>query len=99
VLLDYLEQANRLRRQPEWYNALTHNCTTAIRGHVRPYTHGPWSWKILLNGYLDEFIYEWGEVDRSLSLEALRARSRINERARAADRDPAFSRRIREGLP
>jgi hypothetical protein len=38
-------------------------------------------------------------VDRSLSLEALRARSRINERARAADRDPAFSRRIREGLP
>jgi hypothetical protein len=99
VLIDYLEQANRLSRQPEWYNALTHNCTTAIRGHVQPYTRGPWSWKILLNGYLDEFIYERRAVDRSLPLEALRARSRINERARAADRDPEFSRRIREGLP
>jgi hypothetical protein len=99
VLLDYLKQVNRLSQQPQWYNALTHNCTTAIRGHVQPYTRGWWSWKILLNGYLEELIYDRGVVDRSLPLDALRARSRINERAQAADRDPEFSKRIRQGLP
>lgn len=35
VLLDYLEEANRLAASPRWYNALTHNCTTMIRHHVK----------------------------------------------------------------
>jgi hypothetical protein len=99
VLLDYLKQVNELSEEPQWYNALTQNCTTAIRGHVQPYTRGWWSWKILLNGYLDELIYERGVVDRSLPLDELRAQSRINERAQAADGDPEFSKLIRAGLP
>jgi hypothetical protein len=99
VLLDYLKEVNRLSREPEWYNALTHNCTTAIRGHVQAYGHGQWSWKILLNGYLEELLYERASVAQHLPLAELRARSRVNERARAADGDPAFSKRIREGLP
>ncbi len=99
VLLDYLKEVNRLSREPEWYNALTHNCTTAIRGHVQPYGHGRWSWKILLNGYLEELLYERAAVAQNLPLAELRARSRINERARVADGDPAFSNRIRAGLP
>ena len=36
MFLEYLRHVNRLRDRPEWYNALTHNCTTAIRGHVQP---------------------------------------------------------------
>ena len=35
VLLDYLKEVNRLDSQPEWYNALVHNCTTTIRHHAR----------------------------------------------------------------
>jgi hypothetical protein len=31
ILLDYLTTINRLRDHPEWYNALTQNCTTAVR--------------------------------------------------------------------
>ena len=38
VFLDYFTYINHLKEQPEWYNALTHNCTTAIRGHVVPHT-------------------------------------------------------------
>ena len=30
IFLEYLERANSLHAQPEWYNALTNNCTTNI---------------------------------------------------------------------
>jgi hypothetical protein len=101
VFLDYLKFVNHLNEQPEWYNALTHNCTTAIRGHVVPYTMvRSWpSWKLLVNGYLDGRLYEIGAVDQSLPFADLKARSRINERAQAADTAPDFSKQIREGLP
>jgi hypothetical protein len=100
ILLDYLAEVNRLAEQPRWYNALTHNCTTVIRHHVQNVSPGrPWDWRILANGYLDTLAYERGTIDTSLPLPELRARSEITARARAADRDPAFSQRIREGLP
>ena len=31
LLLRYLQEINQLREHPEWYNALTDNCTTAIQ--------------------------------------------------------------------
>jgi hypothetical protein len=100
VFLDYLKAINRLNQHPEWYNALTTNCTTSIRGHAIPYAKRPWpSWKLILNGHVDEMAYGNGALDQSLPFAELKARSLINERARAADKDPAFSKRIREGLP
>ena len=100
VLLDYLKTVNNLGEQPQWYNALTHNCTTAVRGHMVPYVKDAvWSWKILLNGKLDELLYAIGAVRHDLPLAELRARGHVNDRARAAERDPDFSRRIREGMP
>jgi len=100
VLLDYVREIDRLAETPRWYNAATHNCTTTIRWHVRQVAStNPWSWKLLLNGHLDELAYERGTIDTSLPLAELRSRSDITALARAADGDPAFSRRIREGLP
>jgi Domain of unknown function (DUF4105) len=100
VLLDYLKTVNNLGERPQWYNALTHNCTTAVRGHMVPYVKDAvWSWKILLNGKLDELLYAIGAVRQDLPLAELRARGHVNDRARAAERDPDFSRRIREGMP
>ncbi len=99
VLLDYFDQANHLKDHAEWYNALTSNCTTNIRGNARPYVVSPWDWRILLNGYIDELAYENRRLDQSLPFTELKARSHINQRAQAADKDPAFSKRIREGLP
>jgi hypothetical protein len=100
VLLDYLAQVNRLRDRPQWYNALTSNCTTNIRGHTRPYARNAhFDWRILLNGWIDELAYERRSLAQDLPFAELKTRSRINEKARAADADPAFSARIREGLP
>jgi hypothetical protein len=100
VFLDYIKAVNSLRSRPEWYNALTSNCTSNIRGHTRPYARkSVWSWKLIINGYLDELIYDNGAVNRDLPLAELKQRSLVNERAKAADKDPDFSQRIRAGLP
>jgi hypothetical protein len=100
VLLDYLEEINRLAERPRWYNAATHNCTTTIRHHVQQVAPGnPWNWRILVNGSIDELGYMRGTITNSIPFAELRQRSEITERAKAAERDPGFSRRIREGLP
>jgi hypothetical protein len=100
VFFDYLKAMNSLRSRPEWYNALTDNCTTTIRGHTYPYAGNKrWDWRFLLNGHLSELIYERGAVDRSLPLVELNSRSLINAKAEAAGDGEDFSRRIREGVP
>lgn len=98
--LSYLEYVNWLHDHPVWYNALTHNCTTAILGHAQPGTGRKWlDWRLILNGYLDELAYEQGAFDQSLPFSALKAKSNINSKAKAIGDDPAFSRKIRDGLP
>jgi hypothetical protein len=100
LLLRYLEEVNQLRSRPQWYNALTDNCTTAIQRLARSGERRSWwSWKLFANGYLDELAYDIGAIDRSLPFPVLQAKSHVNERAKAANDDPRFSIRIREGLP
>jgi hypothetical protein len=100
VLLDYVAEMNRLAERPRWYNALTHNCTTAIRQHVKQVSPGrPWNWRILVNGRIDELGYQRGTIDTSLPFEELRRRSQIVEAAQEAGAAPDFSSRIRHGLP
>jgi len=99
LLVDYLEEVNRLAVEPRWYNALTHNCTTTIRRHSQHVAPGgALDWRIFVNGKLDELGYERGNLDTSISFEELRRRSTITERAKAADQDPDFSRLIRIGM-
>ncbi len=98
--LEYVKSLNDLRQNPRWYNAVTTNCTTAIRSQHPGNERMPWDWRILLNGKADELLYEQGAIAADgLSFAELKQRSLINERARAADKDPDFSKRIREGLP
>jgi hypothetical protein len=99
VLLDYLKSVNQLNERPEWYNALTENCTTAIRGHTAKFAHGKLSWKMIVNGYLDTLLYERKVIDTNMPFEQLKARSQISEKALKADNSNDFSIIIREGLP
>lgn len=98
--LEYVQTLNELHSRPRWYNAVTTNCTTAIRTQRPANERMPWDWRILLNGKGDELLYEHHLIATAgLSLHELKERSHINDRARAADHDPEFSQRIREGLP
>jgi len=98
--LEYIRSMNALREHPRWYNAITANCTTAIRSQRPLEARTAWDWRILLNGQVDEMFYERGLLEtEGLSFQALRQRALINKAAMEADQDPEFSRRIRSGLP
>jgi hypothetical protein len=100
VFLHYLDTVNSLYRQPEWYNALTANCTTSIRQHTLPYNpEGKFDWRMIVNGYLDEMIYQRGVVDTSMPFAEFKRRSFINPKAVTAPQDHVFSRYIRQSLP
>jgi hypothetical protein len=100
LFLEYVRKINALRERPEFYNTLITNCTSNIWLHARVNPgHLPYSWQVLLSGYLPEYLYRNGKLDGSLPFADLQRRSLINAAALAADRAPDFSERIRAGLP
>ena len=105
--LEYIDRINELHAQPEWYNAITQNCTTSLF-EQRKATAGAvpalsmWNWQVLANGKLDELGYKMGAmVTEGLPLEELKKRAFINPAARTITTldDPDFSQRIRAGRP
>lgn len=97
--LEYVRTVNELHETPRWYNAITNNCTTAIRHQRTASERVPWDYRMLVNGLADELLYERGAIDTSLPFEELKRISRINDRAKQADGAADFSKKIREGLP
>jgi Domain of unknown function (DUF4105) len=94
--LEYLRKINALKEHAEWYNSLTTNCTSNIWLHSRVNPgHLPYSWKILISGYVPEYLYENGRLDTSVPFEELQRRGHVNDRAHAADQAADFSQRIR----
>jgi len=100
LLVNYLQAADELAKEPRWYNALSQNCTTTIRVHVLQIGIAqPWDYRILVNGKLPEMFYERKSINTVLPLEEMLAQSDVTQRAKAAAGAPDFSAQIREGLP
>ena len=97
--LEYVRTVNELHETPRWYNAVTNNCTTAIRHQRASDKRPPWDWRMLVNGFGDELLYERKGIDTSMPFPDLKKISRINDRAKAANEHLDFSEKIREGLP
>jgi hypothetical protein len=102
IFLTYIGYLNQLKGRPEWYNALTRNCTTTLDKQIaaevsRPQ---PWSYQFLLNCSLDELLYNRGRLARDdLAFEQLNRRAYINAIAKAGDGSQSFSTLIRAGRP
>ena len=91
---------NALAGEPAWYNTLEDNCATGAFEQTREYrSRGRFNWKILLAGHTAEYVYDLGMLDTSIPFAELRARSLVNDKAKAADQAEDFSRRIRQGAP
>lgn len=100
LFLEYMIAINALKDKPKFYNTFTTNCTTGIWLHTRINPgHLPFSWKLLLSGYVPEYVHEQRRLDNRLPFDELKRRSHINARAQAADTAGNFSERIRLGLP
>jgi hypothetical protein len=95
-LLDYVNTINELAHRPRWYNAITTNCTTAIRSQDHDGDRIPWDWRILVNGKGDEMMFEIGKFQTGgLNFAQLKQRAHANAAIIAAHGKPDFSTRIR----
>lgn len=96
LFLEYMRKINELKETPAFYNTLLDNCTTAI--WLRTLTnrdHLPLSWKILLSGYLPEYLYDTQRLDTRLAFPELQQQALINPLAQTADQSVDFSMLIR----
>ena len=97
--LDYLEAIDGISARPRWYNAVTSNCTTAIRG-LNQRTRMPFDWRLLINGKGDEMLYERGYLrTEGLPFAELKRRAWINPAAQQAFGGDNFSDDIRANRP
>ena len=100
VFLIYVDYLNKLRDDPEWYNALTRNCTTTLDSQIAADLQNPqpWNYQLDLNGTLDELLYDRGRlVTGGLPFPELKEREHINDAAKAANQSPEFPDLIRAG--
>jgi hypothetical protein len=96
---ELVAEANDLAARPRFYNTITQNCAPVLCRLARNLNASlPLDWRIILSGYLPDYAYKNGLLDRDLPLAEIRERGRINERARAADQSGDFSRLIRVGV-
>lgn len=97
VLLEsYVTHMNRLQVKPKFYNALTMNCTSAIRLHTETNPDRlPSDWRLLVNGYIDKFLYEHSAIRTDLPFDELRAQSRVDLEMQKLDAKD-YSARLRQ---
>ncbi len=100
LFLQYLRQANRLRDDPKWFNAIINNCTTNIFANMAATGHmaaggSQYSWWVLLNGRAPDMLYRGGYFAGKLPFPELKAQAYVNPVASAVNDAPDFSQRIR----
>ena len=95
-LASYVDHMNRLVKTPEFYHALTMNCTSAIRLHSEANPDRlPSDWRLVVNGYVDRFLYDYAAIRTDMPFDKLRAQSRIDLEMKKLDAKD-FSSRLRQ---
>ena len=102
LFLGYLEAAETLRTEPDFYNSLTSNCTTIVFDLARQIAPEiPLDYRLILSGHFAEYAYDLGALVPEYSYTQLQQLGYINTRAQSSDTNDKhdFSRLIRLGVP
>ncbi len=100
LFLEYVRRINKLKEHPAFYNTLTTNCTTQVLDQVKSFGGvANYTWKILLSGYVPDYLYETETLMPGMSFDDIMNKSLVNERAKKFIDAPNFSEAIREGVP
>ena len=100
LFLAYVDTANGLLTAPRFYNTLTANCTTLVFQLANRIVRGlPMDHRLLLSGYLPEYLFSIDALSGADSVSEYRSKGRFTERAIASVTDGDFSRNIRRGVP
>ena len=98
LFLSYMNQIDKLSRDPEWYNTLTDNCTTGLLARADAAPGAKYNWRIVLSGYAPAYAYKRGLLNTGLSFAELRQKSLIVRPAGSTITD-SYSQDIRKNLP
>ena len=100
LLLDILNSANNLAREPQHYRTIRDNCTTSLIGHINRIQDQPipFSFKLILNGYMPEMAYERGRFSSEAPFSVVKQEYAISAIAQASGVTDDFSQRIRQAL-
>jgi len=97
LFVSMIEKATYLKENPKFYNTLTSQCTNELARHVEEVSGKdiPFSYKLLLPGYADEFAYDLGFIgNEEITLEQLKAKHQVNPENTEIE-DENFSEKIR----
>lgn len=99
-LEEYVRAANEIDRSPIFFNSFFTNCSMSVLKLVnRVGANLPLDWRVYVNGYLPEYLYDLGRLNTNESIETLYRLGDITERARAHGLTDGFSEAIRVGVP
>ena len=93
-----LHRADKLTKEPEFYNTLWNTCTTSILKHVNALRAEKISWfdtKILLPSNSDKIAYDLWLIDTILNLDEARKYYKINELSEKYKNSENYSKMIR----
>lgn len=97
LFLAYADKANQVADEPRFYHTVIANCTTIIYTLVSRIIPGlPKDYRLLLSGYLPEYLYELEALDTSIPLAQLRQQAAITQRAQALPEGGDYSEFIRQ---
>lgn len=98
LFVSYIEKANELADEPEFYQTITTNCTTVIFELARLIEPGmPLDWRILISGYLPDYLYDHGLIRTDLPLEEIKRKAAIVPHTQGLISAANFSTTIRKG--
>lgn len=99
-----LERADKLSKEPEFYNTLTNTCTTSILMHLNSVRENSWkdkiSWSklVFLPSHSDLIAYDLGLINTNLSLEEAREYYKINDLSEIYAEEENYSLLIRKEI-
>lgn len=100
LFLAYVDTANSLIKKPRFYNTITANCTTLVYQLADRIVPGlPLDYRVLLSGYLPEYLFALGALAGASSPTEYRSKGRYTDRARESQDEGSFSHDIRRGVP
>lgn len=96
TFLHSVDALDGLKEKPRWYHLVTANCTTSLRAQTPKKERKKYDYRLLLNGKMDELLFERGGLDtKGMTFPELRKSSLVNTLAQESHNASNFSKAIR----
>ena len=100
MLTAYVDLANSVAEEPQWFHSVFSNCSRTVVNLARSVGITlPVDYRVIVNGYFPEYLYERGVMNTDFTLDELYALGDISARAQEAGLTDGYAAAIRAGMP